>query len=314
MEETIELREIIEIILKGKWLIAIITAVAVLIAAVASYAMIDPVYSSKATVSINNGIFGGKASAETDGYYNEVITPATYTERIKSPQLIEQAIKESGLSNYKVKQVQGNLSVETVQNSNLVTLTYEAGNPAEAKKMLESILHVMKTSLYTVIDNQIKEDVKHLEAQIAVEKSSLEGLLKEYRLQAEALNLPVSLVLDSVIAYNNQYIINMDAETLKDVEDIKEQDLIVLNEITSEIKTTAAVYRDYSNQERQLKAFAEIFTIDNKVITISEPVENDDPVSPRPLLNIAIALVIGLMAGVGVVFFRNYWNESKNRV
>ncbi|OMP66626.1 Wzz/FepE/Etk N-terminal domain-containing protein [Domibacillus epiphyticus] len=311
MEETIELRELITIVLKGKWLIAAITATAVFIAAIASFLIIDPVYSSTATVSVNNGLVPGKAPAETDAYYNEVITPLAYTERVKSPQVIEQAIGKSGLKHYTVDGVQSNLTVENTANTNLVSLTFKGKTAAESKKMLDAILITMQDSLLTEIQGRINEDIEHYATQAEAEKQNLETLLKQYRQQAETLNLPNSLLLDAVISYNNQYMINLDQESLRGMSDISEESLISLNELSNEVKTTAGVYRNYTNLERQLSAFSEIFRVDNKVLTISAPIENDYSISPKPILNMAIALVVGLMLGIGLVFLRHYWKNSK---
>jgi chain length determinant protein (polysaccharide antigen chain regulator) len=311
MEETISLRELIEIILKGKWLITIITTVAVLISALASFLWIDPVYSAKATVSVNNGLVPGKQPEETDSYFNEIITPAAYIERVKSPQVIEAAIKKSKLEQYNIGQVQSNLTVENVQNTNVVNITLKGKNPSDAKKMLDSILLAVKESLFMEIQKRIKEDSDHFATQAKVEKEKLERLLKEYRQKAQALQLPPSLLLDAVISYNNQYIINLDQERLQGISSITEKDLISLNELSNEIKSSSEFYRQYTSKEQQLQAFSKIFSVDNKILTISAPVEPETPDSPKPLLNIAVAFVVGLMTGIGVVFFRHYWRESK---
>ncbi|GCD81082.1 hypothetical protein PTHTG4_01440 [Parageobacillus thermoglucosidasius] len=311
MEEIISLRELVEIILKGKWLIAIITVVAVLIATFVSFVWIDPVYSVKATVSVNNGLVPGKQPEEMDSYFNEIITPAAYIERVKSPQVIEAAIRKSGLKQYNIGQIQSNLTVENVQNTNLVNIALKGTNPSDSKKMLDSILLAVKESLFTEVQKRIKEDSDHFAAQAKIEKEKLERLLKEYRQKAQALQLPPSLLLDAVISYNNQYIINLDQEHLQGISSITEKDLVSLNELSNEIKSVSDVYRQYTSKEQQLQAFLKIFSVDNKVLTISAPVEPETPDSPKPLLNIAIALVVGLMTGVGVVFFRHYWQESK---
>lgn len=310
MEETIDLRELIEIILKGKWIIILCTIVAILVAAIVSFWVINPVYESKATVSVNNGLVAGATPQATDSYFNEVITPAAYMERIKSSQVVEQAIQKSGLDGYTVSGVQGNVVVENTANTNLIAVTMKANSASDAKVLLDALLTTLQESLLAEIQGRIQEDIKYYAAQSETEKENLEVLLKQYRQQAEALNLPKSLLLDAVISYNNQYILNFDQDRLSEIAEISEQDLIGLNEVSNEVKTTASVYRDYSNKERQLSAFSEVFRVDNKLLTISAPVENEGPVSPQPLLNIAIALVIGLMVGTGIVFFRQYWKTS----
>jgi capsular polysaccharide biosynthesis protein len=55
----------------------------------------------------------------------------------------------------------------------------------------------------------------------------------------------------------------------------------------------------------------EIMNIDNvRVLSPAVLKENPSPIKPKPLLNIAIALVVGLMAGVGVAFLLEYLDNT----
>jgi capsular polysaccharide biosynthesis protein len=56
---------------------------------------------------------------------------------------------------------------------------------------------------------------------------------------------------------------------------------------------------------------AKIMNVDNVSILAKATVaDNQAPIKPRPLLNVAIALVVGLMAGVGVAFLLEYFNNT----
>ena len=51
--------------------------------------------------------------------------------------------------------------------------------------------------------------------------------------------------------------------------------------------------------------------VDNvTILAVAEVGENASPVKPQPLLNIAIAFVVGLMAGVGVAFLLEYLDNT----
>lgn len=55
----------------------------------------------------------------------------------------------------------------------------------------------------------------------------------------------------------------------------------------------------------------DIMNVDNvSVLAEAELSENMSPVAPRPLLNIAIAIVVGLMAGVGLAFLLEYLDNT----
>jgi capsular polysaccharide biosynthesis protein len=54
-----------------------------------------------------------------------------------------------------------------------------------------------------------------------------------------------------------------------------------------------------------------IMNIDNvSILSKAEVKENQAPVKPKPLLNIAIALVVGLMTGIGLAFLLEYLDNT----
>jgi len=54
-----------------------------------------------------------------------------------------------------------------------------------------------------------------------------------------------------------------------------------------------------------------LMNIDNvNIISPAKVAENQSPIKPQPLLNIAIALVVGLMAGVGIAFLLEYLDNT----
>jgi capsular polysaccharide biosynthesis protein len=55
----------------------------------------------------------------------------------------------------------------------------------------------------------------------------------------------------------------------------------------------------------------EIMNVDNvKILSPAVLKDNPSPIKPRPLLNITIALVVGLMAGVGLAFLLEYLDNT----
>lgn len=59
------------------------------------------------------------------------------------------------------------------------------------------------------------------------------------------------------------------------------------------------------------KEIANIMKVDNvSILAKAVVVDNQSPIKPKPLLNIAIALVVGLMAGLGLAFLMEYFDNT----
>jgi capsular polysaccharide biosynthesis protein len=106
--------------------------------------------------------------------------------------------------------------------------------------------------------------------------------------------------------------LNMTAAQLKEKITVgSEKDSQVVNlsvqdpdaEVAAQIANkTAAVFK---------KEISKIMNVDNvSVLAKADVGENPSPIKPQPLLNVAIAIVVGLMAGVGIAFLLEYFNNT----
>lgn len=90
-----------------------------------------------------------------------------------------------------------------------------------------------------------------------------------------------------------------------------EQDSQVVN-ITVEDKDPGLA-ADIANETARVfqEEIVKIMNVDNvSILAPAETGENPSPVKPQPLLNIAIAIVVGLMAGVGLAFLLEYLDNT----
>lgn len=90
-----------------------------------------------------------------------------------------------------------------------------------------------------------------------------------------------------------------------------EQDSQVVN-ITVQDKS-AGTAADIANETARVfqAEIVKIMSVDNvSILAPAEVGENPSPVKPQPLLNIAIAMVVGLMAGVGLAFLLEYLDNT----
>ena len=168
MEETIELREIIEIVLKGKWIIAIFTIIAMLFAGVVSWFVLDETYESKAVVQLSSGV---QDTGIMSNYVATEFTPTIYMQRIQNEVLMKQAFDEAGYANFH----KANLSVSNQADTDLVELTYKNASPEEAQQHLQLLIEQTKS----IMNASVKETLNQLEQTYLNESNALSGEIEQ---------------------------------------------------------------------------------------------------------------------------------------
>ncbi|MFJ7847243.1 YveK family protein [Peribacillus sp. NPDC097206] len=90
-----------------------------------------------------------------------------------------------------------------------------------------------------------------------------------------------------------------------------EQDSQVLNVTVQDEKHERAVMIANTTASVFQREITEIMAVDNvKILARAEYESNPAQVQPKPLLNIAIALVVGLMASIGLIFLLEYLDNT----
>ncbi|EOO73061.1 MULTISPECIES: YveK family protein [Bacillus] len=117
------------------------------------------------------------------------------------------------------------------------------------------------------------------------------------------------VVLDQV---NEKLNLNMTAQALTGKINVaNEKDSQVIS-VTAEDKDPKLA-RDIANATADVfkGEVAKIMNVDNvTVLSKAEVAENQSPIKPRPMLNVAIAFVVGLMASVGLAFLLEYLDNT----
>ncbi|GAB6467828.1 Wzz/FepE/Etk N-terminal domain-containing protein [Bacillus cereus] len=111
---------------------------------------------------------------------------------------------------------------------------------------------------------------------------------------------------------NEKLNLNMTAQALTEKINVaNEKDSQVIS-VTVEDKNPKMA-RDIANATAEVfkGEVAKIMSVDNvTVLSKAEVAENQSPVKPRPMLNVAIAFVVGLMAAVGLAFLLEYLDNT----
>ncbi|NMH73895.1 capsular biosynthesis protein [Bacillus sp. RO2] len=201
MEETISLKELFQTIKKRFSLIVLITVVLTTASGLVSYFLLTPIYQSSTQLLVNQEKTD-QAAYNTGDIQANIQLINTYNVIIKSAAVLD-LVSEELEGVYSASQLNSMITVGSVQNSQVLTLTVESTDPIMA-------------------------------ANIA--------------------------------------------------------------------NTTAEVFK---------KQVVSIMNVDNVNILASAQVgENPSPVKPQPVLNMAIAFVVGLMAGVGLAFLLEFLDNT----
>ncbi|NLO89849.1 MAG: hypothetical protein GX088_05955 [Clostridia bacterium] len=278
MEEEISLRELLEVLLKRKWLILGITAAAVAAAAIISFFVLSEVYQTQAvmkrnpalTIQVPEDIPQGEGERfiileqrkYRDLTVRQKVPMEVIQEAVKDSKFLTMVAEESGLKGDPFS-LQGKIKIESGENNaaNTFKITAMGSTPKEVK---------------TIADGAAKALPRYLADSAYRELEKTQQSIKE---SLEKIDRAAS-----------------NAET--------GQESSTRSEVLKGIRT--GLINKYEEIEI-IKSIAENEYPVSLVIPASQPTE---PIKPKKMLNIAVAAVLGLMVGVFAAFFWEYWTVT----
>ncbi|WP_352419490.1 GNVR domain-containing protein [Proteiniborus sp.] len=195
--EEISLRELIETLIKGWKLIAIITAICVLISGVYSFYIVEPTYEAKSVLmasfatdklaSVSKNGESVEAILNTISTY-PVLTIQTYKEQIKSPKVLLQVIEELNLDEKEISRVglRDMISLEAIKDTNLIEIKVANSDPNLAADIANTVAKRFTEFVTDISKEQASKSSKFLKTQIESEKQKLdEASLELKKLMAQ---------------------------------------------------------------------------------------------------------------------------------
>lgn len=393
--EEISLRELIEILIKRKKLIILITAFAVLAASILSFFVLSPQYEAKMILmasNLNEQIQNNDENGN-DNLNNVLDTISqypsmnleTYRQQIKTPEVMQKTIEDLDLQEeYSVSSLANSITLETVENTELITIKMQHTNPEKAAKIVNKV----GENFISIVESNVKERTnkasQDIEKQMAIEKEKYDKALLEQKellsqpRNADELQLELDAKLEQITTYKtqlNDLTIRKDelesaiataksepnrtnsltirqsssgSGTMNLVLDDTEKALkINLAEVQAGIKSTTnkiadmeedienlrielqdkvhkeglieqkvdiaqTTYEAFVEKYEELKVTGSTEIGEASISVISSAHPSNNPVAPRKMLNIAIALVLGVMVGVFIAFFVEYWQSTED--
>lgn len=192
MEEEINLRELIEVLLKGKVIIAAITAVAVLISGVLSFFVLTPTYQAKTTIMVNQPNIQPTESDSSVSIILDTLSqyPAmnleTYRTQVTNPEILQKVISKIDFEvegeedeEISLTRFANKISVQNVADTNLLEIAVTDAEPAKAAEIANVLTHEFITFVNEQNKLRMEQSASILQAQMEVENEKLEAAVAE---------------------------------------------------------------------------------------------------------------------------------------
>lgn len=212
MEETIELRELLGIVLKRKWLIAIVTLLAILAGTAYSLYLVTPEYQSSTTLMVNGskGLNAGDIAASFDlGSINlSQKLVVTYSEIVKSRIVLEQVIAQLELD-YTYTELLKMTSAQQVGSTEILKISVTSGKPQLSADIANTISSVFIKEVMRILK---VNNVEIIDVAIPMYKAIN---------MRTTLNIAISAVLGLMLGVFLAFLLEYMDHTIKTEEDIE---------------------------------------------------------------------------------------------
>lgn len=158
-----ELRDILRVLKKGKWILVILPLVAMLTSGILSFFVLAPVYKASTTLMV------GKTYSGENGpllQYNDILTAnqlvKTYSQIAKSRTVAEKVIE---LEQLKItpSEFSAKIDVQPVRDTQLISITIEDPNPNKAAHLanvagqvfMQKVTEIMKLDNVNIVDSAV---------------------------------------------------------------------------------------------------------------------------------------------------------------
>lgn len=181
-EEEISLREIIEVIWNGKWLIALITIFAVVTSGIVNSFALAPVYEANSTLMVNQPQIRESTSENSVGALLDSLSQypqipmETYTDQIRNPYIIQNVIEKLNLDPnvYSVNGLRGAITVQAVENTNLIEIKFSGEDPALTAKIVNTLSQEFVSFITAKTKEQLSKSADYLKEQLEIEQEQVD--------------------------------------------------------------------------------------------------------------------------------------------
>lgn len=275
MEDFVELRNYITIVLRRWWLIAL----AVLVTLALGYGYNqrqDKIYKATASVIVGQSISSWDVNRSQMQASEELAQ--TYAALARRQPVLEGTVAGLGLD-YSWQRLKGMVSARAVSDTQLVEISVQAKSREEAIMIADEVAQQLILLSPTALRNQeASEDVAFVNQRLL----NLQSRIEKSQAELDVLELT-------------------DVSTLTAAE---------VSALETEVSNLESLISDLERNYAQLLNYADSSRSNNYIAIIDEAQAGYSPVSPNTKLNLMVAAVIGLAVGIALAFVLEHLDDT----
>jgi succinoglycan biosynthesis transport protein ExoP len=307
--DEISLREIIETIWNGKWIIILVTAIAVATSGIVSFFIMDPVYEARTTILVSNDRSPEQSAAPS---------LQTYFEQVKNHAIMSKTIDQLGLQQQEItiNGLRDKITTEIVKDTNLIRIKVSDNSPKLASDIANAVtLHFadfMSNQSLEQLEKTTEYTIDQIETELRLNQAALKKVEEQLANTPEVLVTNKSLAEDAFlnsVASQSQNQSSSETGGLQMKSEETNPVYISLLQAASNLNVELSRLENKRNELEQ-KVINNELKIQESVMVVSRAIEPEIPIGPKKMLNVAIAGVVGGMISVFIVFLMAYWRNS----
>lgn len=208
MEETMDLREILQIIYKRLWFIILVTLVCIISSGIISFFVLDSVYEASTTLMVSKT----REDQSQNLQYNDILMNQklvkTYSEIVKSNRVLEKVIEQLGLD-MTTGDLKNKIQVSSVSDTEIIRIAVQDKDPNFATELANSIAVVFMGEIGSIMK---MDNVQFIDpAKVPIDPVKPRPFL----------NIAIAAVLGVMISVFIVFLIEYFDNTIKTVDDVE---------------------------------------------------------------------------------------------
>jgi succinoglycan biosynthesis transport protein ExoP len=310
--DEISLREILEVVWNGKWIIVLVTSIAIIISGIVSFFILNPAYEARTTLIV---------SSEKLEDHPSPPSVQTYVEQVKNHSIMSRTIDQLGLrqQDISVNDLREKIDVTNVKDTNLIRIIVSDKDPKLASDMANAVTHYfvdfMTNQAMEQLINSSEHVIDQIDLELKVNKGALTKVNEEIAKTPEILVTNKSLSEDaflySVVA-GNQSQSKTEVGGLQMRSEETNPVYISLQQAASNLNVEISRLENKRNElDEKIKENG--LKVQENITIVSKATEPEKPVGPNKRLNVTISGAVGGMVSLFIVFILHYWRTTATK-